>query len=110
MKARRARGARPETRGLRLLRAWLSAEQRSQFDSDRCFEVTGCDTGRRYRIHYGVATNVHQLDANGVPILGWCFAPQGHLVPADVMLAQKIALENDEREALAIANSAPVRR
>jgi hypothetical protein len=110
VKAWRSRGARPESRSLRLLRTWLSAEQRSQFDSDRCFEVIGCDTGKRYRIHYGVATNVHELDAAGVPKLGWCFAPEGYLAPGDVMLAQKIALETGEREALAIANSLPMRR
>jgi hypothetical protein len=29
--------------------------------------------------------------------------PEGDLVPGDVMLAQKIALENNERAALAVA-------
>ncbi len=36
--------------------------------------------------------------------VGWCFAPKGYLVAGDVMLAQKIALETDERGALAVAN------
>ena len=31
------------------------------------------------------------------------FVPEGNLVPGDVMLAQKIALETDEQGALAIA-------
>jgi len=82
-----------EARGLRLLRTWLSPEQRAQFDATRYFEVTGCDSGKRYRIHHGVVTNVHEMDAAGRPKVGWCFAPVGHLVAGDVMLAQKIALE-----------------
>ena len=40
-----------------------------------------------------------------------CFAPDGYLVPGDVMLAQKIALETDELATLAVANRlAPVVR
>jgi hypothetical protein len=34
-----------------------------------------------------------------------CFAPKEQLVPGDVMLAQKIALETDEWGALAVAKS-----
>ncbi len=48
--------------------------------------------------------NIHELDGAGRPRVGWCFAPKGHLVAGDVMLAQKIALETDERGALAVAN------
>jgi hypothetical protein len=48
--------------------------------------------------------NIHELDGAGRPRAGWCFAPKGHLVAGDVMLAQKIALEIDERRALAVAN------
>jgi hypothetical protein len=42
-------------------------------------------------------------DAFGCPVMGWCFLPKGGLVAGDVMLAQKIALENDERAALLVA-------
>jgi hypothetical protein len=34
--------------------------------------------------------------------MGWCFVPKGSLVAGD--LAQKIALETNERAALAVAN------
>jgi hypothetical protein len=34
----------------------------------------------------------------------YCFIPKGDLVPGDVMLAQKIALETNELAALAVAN------
>ena len=38
-------------------------------------------------------------------VSGWCFVPNTYLVADDVMLAQKIALETDERAALAVAKS-----
>ena len=93
-----------EARGLRLLRSWLTPEQRAQFDAKRSFDVTGCDSGKRYRIHYGAVSNVHEIDADGCPKIGWCFAPVGYLVAGDIMLAQKIALETNESGALAVAN------
>jgi hypothetical protein len=94
-----------EVRGLRLLREWLSAEQLAQFNKYGYFEVTGCQSGKRYRIGYGTATNIHELDQYGRPKAGWCFVPDQPLVPGDVMLAQKIALETDEWGALAVAKS-----
>jgi len=50
-------------------------------------------------------TNVYELDAASRPRAGWCFVPKDNLVAGDVMLAQKIALETDERGALAVANN-----
>jgi hypothetical protein len=35
--------------------------------------------------------------------MGWCFVPAGNLVPGDIMLAQKIALETNESGALSVA-------
>jgi hypothetical protein len=94
-----------EARGLRLLKSWLSPEQRAQFDATRYFDAIGCDSGKRYRIHHAVSMNVNQIDADGHPVAGWCFVPTGHLVAGDVMLAQKIALETNEFGALAVANT-----
>lgn len=93
-----------EVRGLRLLREWLSPIERAQLDAFGYFEVTGSDTGRRYRIHKGSTANVYELDGVGCPKMGWCFMPSGNLVAGDVMLAQKIALETSENSALAVAN------
>ena len=93
-----------EARGITLLREWLSPMQRAQFDASKSFDVVGCDSGRRYRILYGKVTNVHEIDDAGRPVIGWCFVPSEHLVAADVMLAQKIALETNERATLAVAN------
>jgi hypothetical protein len=93
-----------KTRGITLLREWLSPMQRAQFDALKSFDVVGCDSGRRYRIHYGRVTNVHEIDDAGQPVTGWCFVPSKHLVAGDVMLAQKIALETNERATLAVAN------
>ena len=93
-----------EARGLELLKEWLSPEQFAQYDAKCYFEVTGCHSGKRYRISHGTAMNIYELDGAGHPCVGLCFAPQGYLVAGDVMLAQKIALETDERRALTVAN------
>jgi len=96
-----------EARGMKLLRDWLSSEQRSQLDVYGFFDVVGSDTRRRYRIRYGLATNVYEIDCLGRVRVGWCFRPAGPLVAGDVMLAQKIALETNELATLAIANKFP---
>jgi len=55
--------------------------------------------------------NVYELDDTGRAQVGWCFLPEGRLVPGDVMLAQKIALETSEIRALSVAiNFVPMRR
>jgi hypothetical protein len=104
----------PEARGLRLLRSWLSPEQRAQFDACGHFDVIGSNSGKRYRILFGVSANIQELGDDDQPKIGWCFVPSGYLVPGDVMLAQKIALETDEHGALAVANrlteTTPVQR
>ena len=92
-----------EARGLYLLREWLSPYQREQLEVQGYFDVVGCDTGRKYRIHHGTAMNVHELDPMDRPKTGWCFVPHGSLVAGDVMLAQKIALETFEAGALSVA-------
>jgi hypothetical protein len=96
-----------EVRGIRLLREWLSNEQLVQFNKHSYFEVKGSQSGKRYRIRYGAVTNIHELDQRGHPKAGWCFLPNELLVPGDVMLAQKIALETDELAALAVAKPFP---
>lgn len=94
-----------ETRGVKLLKEWLSKEQLAQYEQHKYFDVTGCHSGKRYRIRHGTGTNVYELDGAGRPRAGWCFVPKDYLVAGDVMLAQKIALETDELGALAIANN-----
>ena len=76
-----------------------------QYDAHGYFEVVGCQTGKRYRIYSGNGNNVIELDDAGLRRTGWCFLPCDHLVATDVMLAQKIALETDERGALAVAHN-----
>ena len=94
-----------EARGLELLREWLSPEQLAQYDAKSYFDVTGCDSGKRYRICHGTAMNVYEIDLAGNPRNGWCFVPNAPLVAGDVMLAQKIALETDERGVLVVAKN-----
>jgi hypothetical protein len=48
--------------------------------------------------------NVAELDAAAHETRRWCFVPEGVVATGDVMLAQKIALETFEADALAIAS------
>ena len=79
-----------------------------QLDSFGYFEIKGGDSGRRFRINRGEAMNVEEYDETGMCICKWCFLPRGNLVQADILLAQKIALELFELEALQIAKKYPV--
>jgi hypothetical protein len=97
----------PRERGMRLLAANLTDSQRRQHEQYRYFEVIGGSTGRRYRIRHGEAMNVDVLDECGRRVHKLCFFPRGRLVTGDVMLAQKLALEAFEIEALAIAHKLP---
>jgi hypothetical protein len=94
-----------KARGLKLLRGWLSPEQLAQYDANGYFDVIGCTSGKRYRVCHGTAMNVYEIDLNGEPLTGVCFVPSAPLVAGDVMLAQKIALETNERGALAVAKT-----
>ena len=93
-----------EARALTLLKEWLSPKQRACYERFRYFDVVGIDTGTRYRIHHGVQTNIEELSATGRHVCKWCFVPDGDLAAGDVMLAQKIALETNERGALSVAH------
>jgi hypothetical protein len=91
-------------RGLDLLKSWLTDEQRAQFERERCFEVIGGTTGRRYRIRDAGPFNIDELDQDGRTADELCVEPRGGLCRGDKLLAQKIALEHDEENALRVAN------
>ena len=93
-----------EEKGLTLLRQWLSPAQLAQYEKYGSFEVMGGESGKHYRIRRTRQMNVDELDQYGVRSAAWCFGPEGELPIGDVMLAQKIALENDEMAVLALAN------
>jgi hypothetical protein len=97
---------RAEEKSVALLRSWLTPEQAEQWDRRNEFDVVGSDTGTRYRIRCGAVQNINELNSNGKVVAHWCFIPQGNLAVGDVMLAQKIALETMERQALSKANLA----
>src|SRR6476660_9528515 len=96
-------------RGIALRLRHLSPAQRQQFAERKHFDVVGGDSGTRYRIHYGAVLNVEHLDEGGRCQRLLCFTPKGYLPTGDVMLAQKIALELFEPEAIGVANTARTR-
>jgi len=79
-------------------------EQLAQYEREGQFEVVGCHTGKRYRIRRVGHMNIDELSKQGSRVAVWCFGPQGYLPVGDVMLAQKIALETNEKAALQVAN------
>ena len=91
-------------RGMRLLNENLTPVQRRQHERYGYFDVAGGETGRRYRIRNGFQMNVEQLDSKDRPMRLLCFMPEGDLVVGDIMLAQKLALELFESDALEAAN------
>lgn len=98
--------AKAERTAIELLRSWLSPRQLVQYDQHKWFEVVGCDTGTVYRIITGCQMNIMVLDKSGEQIATLCFTPTGGLPDGDCMLAQKLHLEQNEREVLKVANRA----
>jgi hypothetical protein len=94
-------------RGMALLVEHLSPAQRAQYERFNYFDVVGGNTGRRYRIRHGQVLNVEVLDSTGHCTCLLCFMPDGHLPIGDVMLAQKLALESFEAEAIKVAHMSP---
>jgi hypothetical protein len=97
----------PGAQALHLLLRNLSPVQRQQFARYDYFDVIGSDTGTRYRIRVGRTLNVAQLNSSGGCVRLLCFEPHGQLPLGDVMLAQKLALELFESEAIRVANKSP---
>jgi hypothetical protein len=96
-----------EQRSMRLLKAHLNPLQRRQFDEHGWFDVVGGQSGRRYRVYRAYVTNVQEVGIDGACVQVLCFSPCGHLPLGDVLLAQKVALEAFEGEALAVAGRWP---
>jgi hypothetical protein len=91
-------------KSLRLLLEWLTPEQEAELAKTGSFHVVGEATGVRYRISGREPNhNVHAL-GDGTELCRLCFEPKGNLPVGDRLLAQKLALETDERSALAVAN------
>jgi hypothetical protein len=99
-----------EQKARKVLIEWLSPAQLAQYKRTGHFEVTGCHSGKRYRIRSDRQLNIDELDERDRTVAIWCFGPKGHLPIGDIMLAQKIALETNEYASLEFANGNPARR
>jgi hypothetical protein len=92
-----------EQRASTLLKEWLTPEQCFQYKSLGYFEVRGSHSGKRYRIRSARQMNVDLLDERGHAAAFLCFLPEKYVPVSDMMLAQKIMLENNELAALKVA-------
>jgi len=87
-----------------LLLAHLSAEQRRQYESARCFRVVAA-SGTEYWIFYGRTSNIVANLLCAGEAVQYCIQPANPALPIeDVLLAQKLLIESDERQFLRIAN------
>jgi hypothetical protein len=93
----------PHKISLDLLEEWLSPTQLSEYKRTKQFTVTGSQGGK-YIIGFGINFNVIEHDNNGNPVSKLCIQPEGALFEGDIMLAQKILLETDEKKVLEITN------
>jgi hypothetical protein len=93
-----------QAKGLELLKSWLTPEQLASYEKTKSFEVIGSDTKKRYRIKHGRQMNIEEIDANGKRVRGLCALPEGGVVAGDCVLAQKLALETNEKQFLSVAN------
>ena len=91
----------PAQRAEALIREWLSPAQLREYEKTKRFEVTG-SAGGRYLI-----TPSYIRDLNTGEHI--CFVPENWSVlpTADIMLARKVALENDEASARKVAYRLP---
>ena len=91
-----------------LLMWWLPLAQKLTWACHGYIDVRGNLTGARYRLYKGAVYNIKELDDKGDFVQRLCFGPflyQYSTLPiGDVVLAQKIILENDEERALRIAS------
>jgi len=94
-------------RSLCLLRENLAPDQFTQYSEQGFFDVIGGMTGNRYRVAPGSSMNISEIDCEGRCLRRLCFFPQGALPDGDVLLAQKLALELFEGDALMVANKLP---
>ncbi len=107
----RAEEAAAQARAEALLLENLDQTQAAEFKKSRQFVVHVKDKDkdknqeRRYLVKYGFQSNVKLLDEKtGQPVAGFCIHPPGDFPVPDIMLAQKLLLECDEKEFLRIAN------
>lgn len=87
-----------EAKARALLLGSLTSCQREQLEKDGFFIVVGSHTGRHYKITTSRINNVSDEDVT------YCAGPARLNLAGDVMLAQKLILEQDELSFLTVAN------
>lgn len=87
-----------------LLRGILTPQQIADYEQHKRFDVVS-QSGKVYRLNRGVVRNVVLLDASGKSVRGFCIHPRETVPVADVLVAQKLLIEADEKRFLETANS-----
>lgn len=90
-------------RSMELLESWLSEVQLASLRERQTFEVVGNASGKRYRLHQKYSFGIEVLEGPDAGDL-LCVVPHGASALGDILLAQKIGLETNERATLQRAN------
>jgi len=93
-------------RARELLFRFLTDEQRESYESALYFETIG-SLGTRFRIKRNTMANIEILDSTGAMVAALCAHPRDDsewLPEADKHLGQLLAIQNDEREIMRVAN------
>lgn len=95
----------PQRRALKLLRSWLTSEQRAEWRSSRQVTVIG-SAGGRYRLYpqTGTTLRVERHGKRWWGVASFCLHPDHWIPPADIALAHLLNLRTDEPAFLARAN------
>jgi len=102
----RAKKAEAAEKAEKLLLTCLTAEQRMEWRTRKCFYVT-TRTGRRYRFDSNsYQGNVKLVNRDDMVLSTFCIHLPHHIPLCDHLLAQKLMLEADEPTFMRIANEA----
>lgn len=93
------RRCRADQRARTLLLTLLSEEQRAEFQASGQFQVTGGNSGVRYRIRHDSVVNIDVLADDGQVRFRLCARPTGNIPIFDVMAGQLLHLQDRNAEA-----------
>lgn len=95
-----------QNKALALLKSLLTDAERIELEQHSRITVTA-QSGEVYRLAMGRSGNILRIKHNG-PVEKLCVHPIMDVPYADVLIAQKLLLENDEKEFRRLANITPI--
>ncbi|MBS1722801.1 MAG: hypothetical protein JSS66_07465 [Armatimonadetes bacterium] len=92
-----------EAQGMLAFLEHLSNRQKRSFLDHGHLDIKGSEGGK-YRLYFARHSNIAQVDANGMPLRGWCYHAGDFMSVGDNLLTQMFAIETNERAFFQQAN------